>query len=41
MDTYRPAFLLLTLTTCMGAVVILMMGRPLARGAETAHMSAA
>jgi sugar phosphate permease len=34
MDSYRPAFLLLTLTTCIGAVVILMMGRPSAWARE-------
>jgi sugar phosphate permease len=36
MDSYRLAFLLLTLITCIGAVVILMMGKPPARGAEAA-----
>jgi sugar phosphate permease len=41
MDSYRLAFLLLTLTTCIGAVVVLMMGRPPARGAEAAHAPAA
>jgi MFS family permease len=41
MDSYRLAFLLLTLTTCIGAGVVLMMGRPPARGAEAAHAPAA
>jgi sugar phosphate permease len=34
MESYRLAFLLLTLTTCIGAVVILMMGRPSAWARE-------
>ena len=36
MESYRLAFLLLTLTTCIGAVVILMMGRPSAWAREMA-----
>jgi sugar phosphate permease len=41
MDSYRPAFFLLALISWIGAVVILMMGRPPARGAEAAHAPAA
>jgi len=41
MDSYRPAFVLLTLTTCSGALVILMMGRSPASEAEAANVPAA
>ncbi|KPK22152.1 MAG: hypothetical protein AMJ76_00585 [Dehalococcoidia bacterium SM23_28_1] len=41
MDTYRPAFLLVALITCGGALVILMMGRPPVRAAQAANVTAA
>jgi sugar phosphate permease len=40
MESYRLAFFLLALISCIGAVVILMMGRPPARGAEAAQAPA-